>query len=282
VEERVDNRVEYLAAGPSPRLAPLIDGYVGYRLGGFPPGVHRGLPSRHMTFIVSIGPGIDVVSHTDPRQAAACYGCVLSGLQASAALISHTGYQEGVAIELTPLGARALFGMPARALWNTSVECADVAGPAGRELWERLQGLATWPDRFAACDDVLSRIADRDLAVAPELRVAWRTLVRSHGTDPIGRIAERVGWSRQHLARRFREEFGFGPKLAARVVRFERARHVLQATPSFVTIAQVAATCGYYDQAHLDRDFAELAGCTPTTWLAEELPSFQDDITMAM
>ncbi len=52
---------------------------------------------------------------------------------------------------------------------------------------------------------------------------------------------------------------------------------MLQACPPFVTIAQVAAACGYYDQAHLNRDFAELAACTPTAWLAEELPSFQDD-----
>lgn len=296
----MDERVDYVTAAPSPQLAPFIDGYLGYRLGGFPPGLHRGLPSRHMTFIVSIGPSIDVVTQTDPRKAGESYSCVLGGLQASAAVISHTGYQEGVGISLTPLGSRALLGMPARALWNTSVECADVAGSAGRELWERLQGPTTWADRFAACDGVLTRLADPELVVARELRGAWHALVRSGGTDPIGGLAEAVGWSRQHLARRFRDEFGFGPKLAARVVRFERARHMLQATlqpdtrppprdgvglrptQSFVTIAQVAAACGYYDQAHLDRDFADLAGCTPTAWLAEELPSFQDDAVDAV
>ncbi|HZA76139.1 MAG TPA: helix-turn-helix domain-containing protein [Acidimicrobiales bacterium] len=278
----MEPRAEWVSAAPSPRLAPFIDGYMGYRLSGFAPGTHRGLPSRHMTFIVSIGPSIDVVSQTDPRQAPASYGCVLSGLQASAAVISHRGYQEGVAIELTPLGSRALLGMPARGLWNTSVELADVAGAAGRELWERLQGLDHWPERFAACDDVVGRLAERDVAVTPELQGAWHALVRSGGSEPIGTLAAQVGWSRQHLARRFRDEFGFGPKLAARVVRFERARRMLQSTPSFVTIAQVAAACGYYDQAHLDRDFAELAGCSPTAWLAEELPSFQDDTAAAV
>lgn len=99
----------------------------------------------------------------------------------------------------------------------------------------------------------------------------------SGGTVSINALAAEIGWSRQHLARRFGDEFGLGPKLAARVVRFERARRMLERTPSFVSIAQVAAACGYYDQAHLNRDFAELAGCSPTVWLAAELPSFQDD-----
>ncbi|HXU98757.1 MAG TPA: helix-turn-helix domain-containing protein [Jiangellaceae bacterium] len=272
----MDPAVEWRTAAPAPRLRAGIDRYIGYRMTGFPPGLHRGLPSRHMTFIASIGPTIDVDIQTDPRQAPASYGCVLSGLQASSAVISHTGHQEGVAIELTPLGCRTLFGMPSRALWNTSVECADVVGAAGRELWDRVQGLDSWDARFAACDEVLTRLAGTEVVVAPELRHAWHTLVRSGGTTSIGALADDIGWSRQHLARRFGEEFGLGPKLAARVVRFQRAREMLQSTPSFVTLAQVAAVCGYYDQAHLDRDFAELAGCAPTTWLAEELPSFQD------
>ena len=261
---------------PAAPLRPFIDRYVGYRLTGFAPGLHRGLPSRHMTLIVSIGPSIDVVAQTDRTQAPASYGCVVGGLQASPALISHSGHQEGVAIELTPLGSRTLFGMPARELWNTSLECADVTGTPGRELWERLQGTEDWGQRFAVCDQVLTRLVGGD-GVAGELRHAWQGLVRSGGTVPIRSLAEDVGWSRQHLARRFTGEFGLGPKLAARVVRFERARRMLQSTPSFVTIAQVAASCGYYDQAHLDRDFVELAGCSPTAWLADELPFVQDD-----
>jgi AraC-like DNA-binding protein len=278
----MEARTEGHAALPAPPLRPFIDRYTGYRLTGYPAGLHRGLPSRHMTFIVSIGPPIDVISQTDPQQAPATYRSVVGGLQASSALISHTGHQEGVAVELTPLGSRALFGMPARALWSTAVECADVAGSPGLELWERLQGVPGWEARFATCDEVLTRLLDTELVASPELRHAWRSIVRSGGATPIGTLAADVGWSRQHLARRFGGEFGLGPKLAARVVRFERARKMLQSTPSFITIAQVAATCGYYDQAHLDRDFAELAGCSPTTWLADELPSFQDDAPVAV
>lgn len=107
------------------------------------------------------------------------------------------------------------------------------------------------------------------------MREAWRLVLGSGGTVPVTRLAAEVGWSRRHLAERFGQELGLSPKAAARIVRFERARHMLQ-RPDRGTMADVAAACGYFDQPHLNRDFVELAGCPPGEWLAEELPSVQD------
>jgi AraC-like DNA-binding protein len=258
---------------PSPPLSPYVDRYVGYKLTGFSRGVHRGLPSRYMTLIVSIGAAIDVVEQTDPGQSPGMYRCIVGGLQASSALIAHDGNQEGIAIELTPVGSRALLGMPAEALWNTTLELGDVLGSAGTELWERLQGTNAWENRFRVCDQVLGRLL-RDDSPEPVLARAWRLLVASAGTAPVADLAQTVGWTRQHFARRFAGEFGLAPKLAARVVRLERARRMMEAP--FLSLAQVAASCGYYDQAHLTRDFVELAGCPPGRLLANDLPSFQD------
>lgn len=260
---------------PAAQLSPFIERYIGYRLSGWPAGLHRGLPSRHMTFIVSIGRDIEVVAQTDPSQAPQRYTSVLGGLQASSATIAHDGNQEGVAIELTPVGSRALLGMPARALWNTSLELSDVVGAPALELWERLQSVEGWDARFAICDDVLGRVARTD-SLEPALRHSWQLLVACGGTASVADLAARVGWTRQHLARRFGDEFGLSPKLASRIIRFERARRMLQTAPAFVSIAQVAATCGYYDQAHLTRDFVAFAGCPPARLVAEEVPSFQD------
>jgi AraC-like DNA-binding protein len=262
---------------PSPRLAPFVDRYIGYRLTEREPGLHRGLPSAHMTLIASIGPSIDVVAQADPRQSPDSYGCVVGGLCSRPALIWNGTHQEGMAVELTPLGSRALLGMPAGELQNTSLEMAEVAGSAGAELWLRLQAADSWADRFAVCDEVLGRMVDPGDVVSPELSHAWRALLRSGGASPVRAIAESIGWSRQHLARRFGAEFGLSPKLAARVIRFSKAQRMLESTPSFITLAQVAAACGYYDQAHLDRDFAELAGCSPSEWMAaEQVPFVQD------
>ena len=62
------------------------------------------------------------------------------------------------------------------------------------------------------------------------------------------------------------------------MVRFDRARRRLQrlqAESGRVVLAELAAQCGYYDQAHLARDFRDLAGCPPSVLLAEELRNVQ-------
>jgi AraC-like DNA-binding protein len=260
---------------PAPTLRPLVDAYIGYRVSG-PRGLHRGLPSRHLTLIASIGEPIDVVTQTDPRQRPDRYRFVVGGLQAGPALIATPELQEGVAIELTPLGSRALLGMPAAELWDLSVEAGDVMGSAADELWERLHLAADWPSRFAACDDVFCRLVSLGHASAPaQVARAWELLAASGGTLGVGEVADRVGWSRRHLAARFTGEFGLPPKLAARIVRFERATTMLR-SPVRPALAEVAAACGYYDQPHLNRDFVELAGCPPLEWLATEFPSVQD------
>lgn len=268
---------EWVVGSPGPRLAPLIDSYIGYRLSGSAPGIHRGLPSHNMTFIVSVAAPIDVVAQTDPSQSPHSYSTIVAGLHSSPALIAHQGYQEGVAVVLSPLGSRALFGMPARALWNTSAELADVIGTTGHELWERVQHARGWNRRMAVIDEVLSELASDSAAVPADVSYAWESLVASVGVESVAQIASNVGWSRQHLTRRFRDEFGPSPKTVARVVRFGRAVRMIESADGNVSFAEVAVSCGYYDQAHMTGDFVDIAGCTPGELHAgEDVPKFQD------
>src|SRR5262249_21659689 len=70
---------------------------------------------------------------------------------------------------------------------------------------------------------------------------------------------------------------GLRPKTAARVIRFDRARRVLErnARAGRPNVAGVAAECGYFDQAHLIRDWQQFTGLAPTEWIAAEFRNFQ-------
>lgn len=259
------------------RVAPFVASVVGYRTVGFPPGVHVGLPSPALTMIVSLGDPVHV-SSPRPGGAPGRFTALAGGLHDAPALVRHDGNQFGIHLELTPAGSRALLGVPAAALAGRVVSLSDLLGERTDELVARVAAARTWEDRFAALSAVLARSAGaRSLAVAAEVAVAWDLLVGSRGRVRVDEVAREVGWSRRHLSARFSAEFGLPPKAVARIARFDRARQLLTATPGR-QIATVAADCGYADQAHLTRDWRQLAGSAPRRWLADEVfPFVQDD-----
>jgi len=147
---------EMVAARPRSRLRPLVASYTGYRIEGAEPGVHHGLPSRHVTVIVTLEGTVDLAAITDPTQPPASFRALAGGLHARPALISHNGYQHGIHLEFTPLGARILLGRPAGELAGTVVDLGALLGPIVGELVERLRSARTWTDRFLELDGMLT------------------------------------------------------------------------------------------------------------------------------
>ena len=269
-----DRRVEAVSGTPAPPLRSIIGGYRGYRTDG-PPGIHRGLPSRHLTFIISLDERVDIARMPDDIQPPGRFQAFVGGLHAAPATIRHDGFQHGISVELTPLGARALLGLPAGELAYAVVDLEDVLGPSATGLVDRLVSSPDWRERFSVLDQVLVQRLKEGCGPPREVAWAWRRLLSTGGAVEVGALASDVGYSRRHLSELFRRELGLAPKAAARVLRFERSRRLMERTDR-PGLAAVAAASGYYDQAHPSREWRAIAGCTPTTWMAEELPSVQD------
>lgn len=266
-------------ARPSRQLAPFVKRLVGYRYEGMEPGQHRGLPSCQLTVVLSLGAPTRVTNMPDPRQTAADFPTLVGGLHTRPAMISHDGSQYGLQLDLTPAGSRALLGVPAAELGPAVVELSELLGGAGDEIVERCQGAPGWATRFAILEEVLTRRIATRRALPPRLEHAWNRIMVSEGTVRIARVAGEIGWSRRHLAQRFLGEFGVTPKQAARLARFQRSHRRLRRASRATTLADVAAASGYYDQAHMAREWNEMAGCPPSEWLiSEQLPFVQDRV----
>jgi len=263
---------------PAPPLRSLVAWYSGYRQAGTSPAVHRGLPSPYLTLIVSLWEPLAVARHPTARQTPGQFETLAGGLHTNPALIVHQGWQSGIQIALSPLGARALLGVPAAEIAHIDVGADLLLGPAALEMSERAREAATWPDRFAVVDDVLGRRLRAEAAPRIEIASAWRHVVSSGGSISVDRLARMVGWSPRLLSQRFGAELGLTPKTAARVVRFDRARRLLQrraASGRPPALADLAVECGYYHPAHLASEFRALAGAPPSRWLAEEFRNLQ-------
>jgi AraC-like DNA-binding protein len=290
--------VEQAGAAAAPGLAGLVGGYHGGRYAGFPPGTHRGMPTSHLDVVISLAEPIHLAAMPDPAQPPGSFAVAVAGLQTGAAVIAHDGSSYSLSLELTPAGARSLLGIPAAALVSTVVSLDDLIGRRAPELVERLASAPDWHHRFAVLDQVLTRWAgerggpgERGGAgeAAAAVTHAWHRIRACGGAIRVAELAAEVGYSRQHLTKRFVAEFGLTPKQVARLVRFERSRRMLRGLErerrrrpwvGRPRLSEVAARCGYYDQAHLAHEWRDLAGCPPSGWLAsEELPFVQAGAT---
>jgi AraC-like DNA-binding protein len=167
------------------------------------------------------------------------------------------GAAGGVQIDLTPLGARRILGWPMDELTNRVVAAEELLG---RDLVERLRDAPGWPARFALLDAALLRRVAAGPQPAPEVAWSYARLAAADGRVAVGALAAEVGWSRRHLAARWRRDVGMGPKAVARVLRFQRALRLLREGRG---LADVAYDCGFADQPHLNREFRALGGSTP-------------------
>ncbi|MFD5771164.1 helix-turn-helix domain-containing protein [Streptomyces sp. NPDC127049] len=265
-----------ICARPAPALREYVESYVGFDLRRLPTGVHCGPPGRALTAVISLADPLEVAPGVDDGSPVTRFDSVAGGLMCRSVAIHHDGRQHGVQVSLTPLGARAVYGMPAAELAHRLVPLDALLGPLAVELVDRLRSATTWAARFAALDDSLLRAVGRGArgadvrGVRPEVAEAWRRLVAARGRVQVAAVAAELGWSRRHLTERFRGEVGLSPKTLARVLRFEHA-HALATARDPLPWGEAAAVCGYADQAHLVRDWREFTGRTPTAWRRGEL-----------
>jgi len=199
---------------------------------------------------------------------------LVGGLHTEPVLISQNRTQCGIHLELHPLAVRTLFGVSAAELSGRIVGLDDVDRPKLAQLPDRLASTPSWSDRFRVLDEVLAALVIEPRPVSAELGQAWRVMLDSRGRMRVADVADEIGWSRRHFGERFHAETGLAPKNLARILRFERAGMLLRR--GNVNLARLAVECGYYDQAHLSNEWRMLAGCSPRTWIKEELPFLQD------
>jgi AraC-like DNA-binding protein len=78
----------------------------------------------------------------------------------------------------------------------------------------------------------------------------------------VAELAARAGLTRQHLRRLFAQHVGYGPKKLARILRLRRTLRLIGARGGR-SLATLALDAGYYDQAHMNAEFRDLAGRPP-------------------
>jgi AraC-like DNA-binding protein len=172
-------------------------------------------------------------------------------------------------VQFTPGGALPFFDPPLAELANRQVPLDRLWGGLADELRDQVLASSSAEARLDTIERVLLSRLRLGRALHPAVDYAVRRLQRCG--EPVGQVVRRIGMSHRRFLDLFVGQVGLTPKRFARVRRFQRVVQQVHAGRP-VHWAEVALSCGYYDQAHFIREFAEFSGVNPTTYLAAAGP----------
>jgi AraC-like DNA-binding protein len=244
----------------SPALRPFVEA-IWHFTGEFAHDRERILPSGTMELLVNLeedelrlyeGEGFAKVRRM--RGAAIC------GAYAKPFGIDTREQRCIVGVAFRPGGAAPFFRAPADALRDQHVELDCLWSRDGTLLRERLLDA---PSPEAALRELeralLERIA-HPLEVDKLVDFATAALERG---APVAELVARVGMTPKRFIRHFEQVVGITPKRFARIRRFGRVLESVELGRR-VDWTAVAASCGYFDQAHMIHEFQEFSGMNPT------------------
>lgn len=230
----------------------------------------RLLPQAQAAMILNLRD--DPIAIYEDEGGARSYGtAVFSGARSNCFTIDCDQQERVVGVQFAAGGACPFFRMPMLELEDASFDMADLWGREAGRLRERVLAAATpraMLQVLATCLEERLHLAQRNtLQLHPAVVYIANQLDTCDGRGRVQAVTGKIGMSQRRIAQLFHEQVGVSPKTFHRVRRFQHTIQRLRVAER-VNWAELALDCGYYDQAHLSHDFRQIAGMTPSAYLA--------------
>lgn len=221
------------------------------------------LPSGTFELVINLlDDELRIYDPSDPGRCRRFAGALVSGPYARPFMTDTAEEAAILQVHFRPGGAAPFLGLPARELVNSHVDLRTLWGSEAPVLRERLCALRGPAERFRLLEATLLARLPEHVGRHGATRLALATLTRSHGRARVRDLAQAADMSQRRLVDVFAADVGLTPKLFARIRRFQHSVALAQRETE-VDWAELALACGYFDQAHLVRDFVEFSGLSP-------------------
>ncbi len=257
----------YLERLPHPSLAPYIKMFWYAR---DPQATHRHqrvLPTGHSQIVISLAHDYLTAANNpiDPLQHSPA--AIFLGLYSHHQQIDAIDFAELIGITFHPGGTLAFFPENTRTFTNLETSLEDLWGRAAANLRNDLREASPPARKFDLLDFALRhRLSEsKTQRRSPTVDYALTQLRESPGATTINELTRDMGVSPRRLSHLFREHIGVSPKLYCRIQRFQQAVQLMHHGVE-IHWAELALTCGYYDQSHFANDFQAFSGLSPTTY----------------
>jgi AraC-like DNA-binding protein len=261
----------FIQRTPTGRLARYVES-IWHARGQIAYARERIAPTGSTVAGVVLGPPIKQTAEGRPSFLAE--GGFLIGPHDRPLLNEPTAETHCVGIVTTPVGCRAVFGIPPSSIRGRVVDLLTAwpAAPALRGDLVDLDDPEAMLDRTER--ELLAGLDESDRGL--DRCAAAVTMIEEAPARPIADVATALGVSHGHLDREFTRIVGLSPRTLARVLRVRRLLEHIDVQDR-VAWTRLAAELGWYDQAHLVRDVTRHTGVPPTAYVAAQLRFLEPD-----
>jgi AraC-like DNA-binding protein len=266
----------YLERSPHPALAPFIKSFW-YAFD--PSATHRHeriLPNGHPQIVISLARDYltDANNPTDPLQHSPA--ALFLGIYTHHQQIDAIDLSELIGILFHPGGTTPFFPENTQLFTNCETDLTTLWGRASQNLRNDLSEAQPPTRKFDLLDFALRHRLSESKESKTQRRpstvdYALTRLHQSPGATTIAALTRDIGVSPRRLSQLFREQIGVSPKLYCRIQRFQQAVQQIHRGAD-IHWAELALTCGYYDQSHFANDFQAFSGLSPTTYSTANRP----------
>lgn len=175
-----------------------------------------------------------------------------------------------VGILLRPGTLELMSGKPASKFTNIHLNLQSIWGASiVDDLKLKMQQTSALSLRLDLIEELLKSKLPLIRGIHPAITQA---LARVSPAISIADLAAETGLSHRHFIKVFESSTGITPKLYSRVKRFNQVLKIRRSLPD-LNWAEIATYAGFADQSHLNREFARIAGITPTKYTELSLKS---------
>lgn len=191
---------------------------------------------------------------------------LVSGQLGAPLTLRATGWTDLVGIRFRTAAASAILRFPLAHLADRVEPLPDLMPRLAKSLRNAGDGTSQPAELVARLSAVLLTHA---LHPPDTLAAAAVQALNQPRPPGVERLAEDLGMSARSLERRVIAATGTSPVRLRRMLRFRRAFRLIDQAPAGAG-ARIAAQAGYYDQAHMLRDFKQFAGAPPSAFFQED------------
>jgi AraC-like DNA-binding protein len=252
---------------PAPPLSSFVDLFW-FNQGYVPPhAMERILPDGSMSLIINLREDrVRAYNRETHGECGSLRGSLIAGAYSEFSIIDTKCQESTLGVHFRPGGASAFFRLPACELRNQDAGLEEFWGVEAFHLREQLLQAETPAMKFRMMEKYLFEHFEDPSARHSAVRFALREFQLVPHARTVAEVTNQIGLSPKRFIQRFNDEVGLTPKLFCRVRRFQQVLKMIG--DGRVDWAAVAASCGYFDQAHFIHDFQSFSGLNPTTYVA--------------